>query len=59
VEAIKVHLEDQVDLVAEEMEQTHNLEQDNQELTDSAEAAEEPVISMEEMHLEDLEDLEK
>ena len=58
-EAIKVHLEDQVDLVAEEMEQTHNLEQDNQAALEMAEAAEEPVISLEEMHLEELEDLEE
>ena len=58
-EAIKVHLEDQVDLVAEEMEQTHNLEQDKQEAMEMAEAAEEPVISLEEMHLEEMVALEE
>ena len=58
-EAIKVHLEDQVDLVAEEMEQTHNLEQDKQEALEMAEAAEEPVISLEEMHLEEMVALEE
>ena len=58
-EVIQTHLEDQVDLVAEEMEQTHNLEQDKQEPMEMAEAAEEPVISLEEVHLEDLEDLEE
>ena len=58
-EVIHLHLEDPVDLVAEEMEQTHNLEQDKQEPMEMAEAAEEPAINLEEVHLEEMEDLEE
>jgi hypothetical protein len=53
-EDIFLQVEDQVDPVVEEMEQTHNLEQDKMDLMEMAEAAEDPVISLAAMQMEEM-----
>ena len=55
VEVTLVHPEDQVDQVAEEMEQTHNLVQVKLEQTVMAAEAEDQPINLGEMHLDQME----
>ena len=55
VEVTLVHPEDLEDLVAEEMEQTHNLEQVNLEPAVMAAEAADQLINLEEMHLDQME----